>query len=112
MVGGSPGAWQTEKDTHLRLLGVWQGFLEEVTSKLSLERHRGISWKKGKGKREEHCRYIPRRVNSLWNRTCMYCVFSETLVIHISQITFSKRLQGPSLFHSCPIPVTCHPAQR
>lgn len=73
---GAQAPWKREKDAHLRL----EGFLEEVASMLSLERHIGIFWKKGKGKREEHCRCMPRRENSMWNgKLHLLCIFRDTV---------------------------------
>lgn len=66
------------------------GFLEEAASKLSLEGYVGICWKKGEGRREERCRYIPKRGNSTRKgKVHLSCTFRDTRDdIHTSQVIF------------------------
>lgn len=66
------------------------GFLEEAASKLSLEGYVGICWEKGEGRREERCRYIPKRGNSTRKgKVHLPCTFRDTRDdIHTSQVIF------------------------
>lgn len=66
------------------------GFLEEAALKLSLEGYVGICWKKGEGRREERCRYVPKRGNSTRKgKVHLSCTFRDTRDdIHTSQVIF------------------------
>lgn len=86
MVEGSTDAMGDRGGHPPQTVGVGEGFLEEVASQLSLEGYTGICWKKGKRKNIADIFQRERMVCGKGNY--IYLVFSETFVIHPSQMIF------------------------